>query len=330
MKRTGNLYQKIISSNNLILATEKAQKGKRNYKNIIEWKNNLEENIVKLHKELLEQTYRVSEYTTFIVYETKERIISRLPFKDRVVHHAILNYLEPILKKTFIAQTYSCIRGRGVHKAMNDLIKALSNYTETQYCLKIDIRKFYPSIDNTILKSMLRTKIKDKQLLGLLDIIIDSCKGLPLGNYTSQWFANFYLNRFDHWMKENNGLKYYFRYCDDMVILGSDKRALHQVKRDVSLYLISMKLKLSNYQVFPINSRGIDFLGYKFYHTHILLRKSIKNRFKKTLRANYNHSSIYSYYGWIKHCNGINLMRKYIEQNLFRKFYNSKYESTKR
>jgi RNA-directed DNA polymerase len=294
-----------------MLASSRAQRGKRRYKAVIEWNNNLEYNILNLHESLRTGSYRVSEYTRFTIHEPKKREISRLPFRDRVVHHAVLNHIEPILRRNFISQTYACIRGRGIHKALRDLNKSLRLKEDTMYCLKMDIKKFYPSVDNTIMKSMLRRKFKDEQFLNLLNIIIDSCQGLPLGNYTSQWLANFYLSGFDHWMKEVNGVKHYFRYCDDMVVLGSDKRALHHLRRDVSQYLRLINLELSNYQVFPVGSRGIDFLGYKSYHSHILLRKSIKQRFKRMTRDNYNIQSVYSYYGWIKHCNGINLTRKY-------------------
>lgn len=314
MKREGNLYEKIISINNLKLASKRASRKKKKQKSVNQWNKNIEQNVLFLHEELANQTYNVSKYSVITIHEPKERLISRLPFRDRVVHHAILNYIEEILRKTFIAQTYSCIKGRGVHKALNDLTSALQDRARTEYCLKMDIKKFYPSIDNELLKSLLRTKFKDQKLLLLLDKIIDSHHGLPLGNYTSQWLANFYLNKFDHWMKETKGIKYYFRYCDDMVILGDDKAALHDLRIKASEYLNDFSLTLSKYQVFPVKSRGINFLGYKSYHTHIMLRPSIKDRFKRMVMNNPNRGSLSAYNGWITHCNGKNLWKKYTKE----------------
>lgn len=314
MKRIGFLFEKIINKENLYKASKNAQKDKKNYKEVITWNKNLDNNILKLYNSLLDENYKVSNYLVFIIKEPKERVISKLPFKDRVVHHAILNILEPIFKRSFISQTYSCIKQRGIHKCLYLIKKDISNIEETKYCLKLDIRKFYPSINNIILKKLLRTKFKDKKLLNLLDIIIDSTKGLPLGDYTSQWLANFYLDKFDYWLKEKKQIKYYYRYCDDLVILKNNKEELHILKKEIQEYLlINLKLELSNYQVFIVNKRGIDFLEYKIYHCYILLRKSIKRNFINMIKKNYNYKSIASYYGWIKHCNGKNLLNKYIK-----------------
>lgn len=316
MKRIGNLYNSIISIENLQLADKKAQKGKQKQFSVLKHNKNREKNILELHNSLKEENYKTSKYSNFTIYEPKERKISRLPyFPDRIVHHAIMNILEPILKNCLISQTYSCIKNRGIHKGLNDLNKSLKVKKETEYCLKVDIKKFYPSINKDILKVLLRTKFKDIKLLKLLDEITDSNeKGLPLGNYLSQWFANFYLNKFDHWLKETKRIKYYFRYCDDIVILGSNKKDLHNLRNEIQLYLeTNLKLELSNYQIFPVLSRGIDFLGYKSYHTHILLRKSIKNKFKKMLSNNYNQKSINSYNGWLLYGNCINLKNKLLK-----------------
>lgn len=188
MKRIGNLYNQIISIKNLELADKKAQRGKSKQKGVIEYNKNREQNIQKLHEILKEEKYFVPEYLVFKIYEPKERIISILDYyPHRIIHHAILNVLEPIFTKGFISQTYSCIRNRGIHKCLRDLNKSLKNKEETKYCLKLDIKKYYESINKDILKSKLRRKFKDKKLLNLLDIIIDSNeKGLPLGNYISQ------------------------------------------------------------------------------------------------------------------------------------------------
>eukprot|EP01037_Dinobryon_pediforme_P011467 gene11467-11560_t len=193
--------------------------------------------------------------------------------------------LEPLFVLTFTTNTYSCIKGRGIHAASKAVKKALKDVPGTQYCLKLDVRKFYPSVDHQILKYLLRRKIKDQDLLWLLDEIIDSAPGVPIGNYLSQYFANFYLTYFDHWVKEVLKVRYYFGYADDMVILSGDKSLLHDWLLKISNYLqneLSLTLK-QNYQIFPVAARGIDVVGYKHYHTHTLLRKSIKKSFARMM-----------------------------------------------
>lgn len=296
MKRIGNLYNKIISIENLYLAERNAGKRKTKYSEIINFRRNLDENILKLHKSLINKNYVVSEYSYFLIYEPKERKISKLPYKDRIVHHAILLHTEVIFTSSFISQTYSCIKNRGIHNCLKILTKYIRN-NDLSYCLKLDIRKFYPSINNDKLKLLLRRKFKDRDLLNLFDKIIDSHKGVPLGNYTSQFFGNFYISQFDHWVKEELSEKFYLRYCDDIVILGNSKEHLHNLRIKVQKYLLEeLGLVLSNYQVFPI-TEGIDFLGYKSYKKYILLRKSIKLRFIRMIRYNRNKKSLASYNG---------------------------------
>ncbi|MDR1338620.1 MAG: RNA-directed DNA polymerase, partial [Prevotellaceae bacterium] len=177
-------------------------------------------NLLKLHETLKAGSFRTSKYTTFTIYEPKEREIFRLPYyPDRIVHHAVMNILEPVWLSIFTADTYSCIKYRGIHATAGKVKKALKDVEGTAYCLKLDIRKFYPSIDHDILKQIIRRKIKDIRLLALLDEIIDSADGVPIGNYLSQYFANLYLAYFDHYIKETEQVKYYFRYADDIVIL---------------------------------------------------------------------------------------------------------------
>lgn len=312
MKRINNLYEKIITIENLELADKKAQKGKKKQYGVIQHNKNKKDNILKLHTTLKNDGYKTSNYTTFKVYEPKEREIFKLPFyPDRIVHHAIMNVLEPMFVSMFTADTYSCIKGRGIHLVLNKLKVSLLNYNETKYCLKLDIKKFYPNIDHEILKTLLRRKIKDNSLLKLLDEIIESANGLPIGNYLSQYFANFYLTGFDHWIKETKQVRYYYRYADDIVILSDSKEELHKLLFDIKNYLTN-NLKLivkENYQIFPIESRGIDFVGYVFYHSHILLRKTIKQNFVKAIKKG-NKKSLPSYNGWAKHCNSKHLMKK--------------------
>lgn len=315
MKRKGYLFDKICSIKNLKIAEKKARRGKTNSHGVLLFDKNAENNLINSHHTLLNGEYKTSEYTIFTINEGKERQIYRLPYyPDRICHHSIMNVLERIFVKSFTKNTYSCIRKRGIHKCLSDLKKALLDKGNTIYCLKLDITKFYPSIDNDILKKLLRTKFKDLRLLKLLNEIIESSQGQPIGNYLSQFFANFYLSKFDHYLKEELKIKYYFRYCDDLVILGKTKEELWKIFYQIKEYLndkLNLKIK-PNYQLFPVTQRGIDFVGYKTYHTHTLLRKSIKTNFIKMLKTNRNEKSIASYNGWIKHGNCINLRNKYL------------------
>jgi len=312
MKRLDNLYDQVISIDNLLLADTIARRGKSRQDGIIKFDKNHDQEIANIYIELATNTYKTSPYTTRTIYETKERVISILPYRDRVVQHAIMNILEPMFVATFTADTYSCIKGKGIHAASRSLQDALKDKEATMYCLKLDIKKFYPSIDHDILKSLLRKKIKDKELLGLLDEIIDSAPGLPIGNYLSQYFANFYLAYFDHWIKEQKAVKHYWRYADDIVILASNKEYLHRVLAGINKYMdqrLNLQVK-SNYQIFPVASRGIDFVGYVHYHTHKLMRKSIKQNFARRVAKGINKLSLASYLGWAKHCNSRHLIKK--------------------
>jgi retron-type reverse transcriptase len=331
MKRLENLYEQICSLENLQLADEKARKGKLRSHGVIKHDRNREQNLIKLHEILKNGTFKTSTYEIFTIYEPKEREIYRLPYyPDRIVHHAVMNVLEPVWVSIFTADTYSCIKERGIHNAAIKVKKALREHPEeTKYCLKIDIRKFYPSIDHDILKRIVRLKLKDKRLLALLDEIIDSAGGVPIGNYLSQYFANLYLAYFDHWIKEQKGVKFYFRYADDIVVLHNDKLFLHGLFREMQSYLAdNLKLQIkSNWQVFPVSARGIDFVGYVFYHTHTRLRKSIKKRFcrrlsrinkRKNITEETFKQAICPWWGWAKYCDSKHLINKL--------FKNSKYE----
>jgi RNA-directed DNA polymerase len=317
MKRHGNLYEKIISIENLTLADKKAQKGKSNQYGVIVHNKRKQENLEQLHLLLREGKYKTSFYKKFTIFEPKEREISVLPYyPDRILHHAIMNIVEPIFVNTFTTNTYSCIKNKGIHAAFYDLKSYLRDVPNTLYCLKLDIKKFYPSMDHIILKQLIARKFKDKELLKLFNEIIDSASGVPIGNYLSQFFANYYLTGFDHWLKETKKVKYYLRYADDIVILHPDKKYLHELLYNIKFYLTeSLKLSVKdNYQLFPVAARGIDFLGYKFYHTHILLRKSLKKNFARNLK---NEKSITSYYGWAVHANTKHLLKKFLGMKKF-------------
>lgn len=318
MKRYGNIYNEICSIENLKLADLKARKGKSTQHGVQAHDKKREENIKKLHEMLMNKGYKTSKYSTFIIHEPKEREIFVLPyFPDRILHHAIMNKMEEVFVSTFTADTYSCIKGRGIHGAFRAVRRALDDRGGTQFCLKLDLKKFYPSIDHEILKALLRRKVKDRDLLELLDEIIDSAAGLPIGNYLSQYLANFYLTYFDYWIKQVKGVKHYFRYADDLVILSGSKGELHELLEDIKIYLKNeLKLEVKeNYQVFPVTSRGLDFVGYKFFHTHTLLRKSIKKNFARMVKRGRNAASIASYNGWAGHGNCRNLIKKLLHEN---------------
>lgn len=320
MKRYNNLFDKIISLENLYLADKKARRNKTNRKDIKQFDLDRDVLLKQLQQDLMQETYVTSEYDTFIIREPKERLIFKLPYyPDRIVHHAIMNIMEPIWLSVFINNTYSCIKRRGLHKALSDVKQALKDKQGTTYCLKLDIKKFYPSIDHDILKHIIRKKIKDTKLLRLLDSIIDSANGVPIGNYLSQFFANLYLSYFDHWLKEDKHIKYYFRYADDIVILHSDKQYLRQLFHDMKKYLNTLKLEFkNNYQIFRVEDRGISFVGYVIRHDYVKVRKNIKhNMCKKAYKLSKCKISMDEYrqqmcshIGWMKHCNGIHLLKK--------------------
>lgn len=332
MKRYGNLYHKIYDLENIRLAHKNAKKGKLHYSEVKMVEASSEKYFTKIYNMLKNKTFRNSEYEVFMRKDRgKEREIFKLPyFPDRIIHHCIMNILEPIWMKTLIADTYSSLKNRGIHKGVRRVKKALKDRKNTKYCLKMDVRKFYPSIDHDILKRIIRRKIKDKSLLWLLDHIIDSAEGVPIGNYLSQYFGNLYLSGLDHWLKEQKRCKYTFRYCDDICVLHSDKKYLGELRKEISDYLdINLNLVLkNNWQIFPVDKRGIDFLGYRFFHDYTLLRKNTAARFKRRVKhIKKKHyllapinilSSVMSYCGWMKFADCHNLQKKYIDINIKR------------
>lgn len=322
MKRYNNLFEKIVDLDNIKLAHKNASKGKKHYTEVKMFNTKPDFYARLIRKMLIEGTYKTSEYKRkFKNDKGKMREIFVLPYyPDRIIHHAIMQVLEPIWKKTFIANTYQSIKGRGVHKCKKHLENILLDreITDDIYCFKLDIEKFYPSINNEILKQILRRKIKCKPTLALLDNIIDSTEGVPIGNYISQFFGNLYLTYFDHYMKEVVGCKYYYRYCDDIVILDFSKSRLQEVKDITFKELSKLKLKVKgNYQIFKVGEtpieRPIDFLGFKFYRQCTLLRDSIAESYRK---CEARKEVFASYKGWLQHCDGYNLLRKYRKEKL--------------
>lgn len=327
MKRENNLYEKICNKRNIQIAHFNARKGKTKRKEVQYFENNMSEEINKIHNMLINKTYKVSKYKIDTRMERgKERVIYKLPYNpDRVIQHAIMQIIEPILSKTYIKDTYQSIKGRGVHKAKDRIVGFLKDKENTKYCLKIDIKKFYPNVNNQILKQLLRKKIKCKDTLELLDLIIDSTKGLPIGNYMSQMLGNYYLSYFDHYVKEVLKIKYYIRYADDMIFLHKDKQSLHKTKEQIESYL-TQKLKLelkNNYQIFPTYIRGIDYLGFRFFDNFILMRKSIKMKIRKLFQKKPTYKNLLSYssyYGWIIATDSYNFLRKYLTKDIVKKY----------
>ena len=332
LKRYGYLYEKIYDYENLRRAHQNARRNKTWYKEVKMVDSNLDYYLGHIQELLKRKTYQTSEYEIFITNDTgKEREIYKLPyFPDRIVHWAIIQVVEPIFLKRLNGCTHSAIPNRGIHSAFEQLDNYMRSDVEgTKYCLKLDVKKFYPSVDHTLLKKMYRTMFKDSNLLWLLDEIInstDGSKGVPIGNYLSQYSGNLFLSKFDRWLKEELRVKYYIRYMDDIVILHDDKQYLHDLFKKIVTYLKELNLEVKdNYQIFPSRVRGIDFVGYRHFGNYVLLRKSISKRLIRKMRdlnkklrngeeLNYtDYCSINSYKGWLKWCNGHNLYEKWIQ-----------------
>ena len=323
MKRYGNLYDSIISLDNIKLAHKNARKNKTHYSEVIMVDQDIELYSLQIQKMLAGKFYKVSEYKTFKKKDKgKIRKLYKLPyFPDRIIQHAIMQVLEPIWKASLISDTYQAIKGRGAFKCLSKVKKNIQD-DGCDYCLQIDIEKFYPSINNGILKSVIRKKVKCKDTLTLLDEIISSCEGVPIGNYVSQYFGNLLLSDLDHKMKEVVKAKNYYRYCDDIIILSSDKQFLIMCRCLIQKELKNLNLNLKkNHQIYKITkSRGVDFLGVVTYKSKTKIRKRIVKSFKKLAMDidTRNAISIISYYGWVKHTHSYRLWSKYIKLYLYR------------
>lgn len=276
--------------------------------------------ILQIQESLINKSYRTSPYKTKEVFEPKKRTIYKLPYyPDRIVHHAIMQVIQPIWDNIFIYDLYSAIPGKGLHAGSYRLRKFLKDIPRTQYCLKFDISKFYPSMKHDVLLSLIQKKIKCQDTLWLIEEIVRSIDGIPIGNYLSQYFGNIYLNEFDHWIKETKKIKYYIRYCDDGVILHPNRNHLKQLMIEIHEFFSSIGLSLNpKTSIFPVDKCGIDFLGYRHYRRYTLLRKSSARRLKKRLKLiqfkspESTISSIMSSLGWLKHCNSYHLIKKLI------------------
>ncbi|MEK7118219.1 MAG: reverse transcriptase/maturase family protein [Patescibacteria group bacterium] len=283
------IFHDVISVANLLAAWNEFKKGKRKKRDVMLFELHLENNIFQLHHELLAKTYVHGPYTDFYVCDPKRRHIHKASVRDRVLHQALFRVLYPIFDKHFIFDSYSSRVGKGTHFGVTRLAracrKANNNWHMPAYALKCDVRKFFDSVDHDVLRKLLRQKIVDLETLWLIDVLLNSFtktqgKGLPLGNVTSQLFANIYLNEFDQFVKHNLKIKYYFRYCDDFVILHTDRTFLDDALNKISFFLREKLLLELHPQKVEIRKlhQGIDFLGYVVLPHALVLRTSTKKR----------------------------------------------------
>lgn len=341
MKRHGGLFDRIASFDNLFLASRKARKGKRFKDNVLRFESNIESELLHLREELLSGAYRPGSYTEFTVYERKPRKISAAPFRDRVVHHALCGVIEPIFERSFIHDSYACRPGRGTHAAVDRFTQFCRR---SRYVLKMDIARYFPSIDHDILYEKIARKIKCERTLRLARLIIDGSnpqepvhrhfpgddlftplerrRGIPIGNLTSQFFANVYLDGLDHYAKETLGCRQYIRYVDDIVVFGDSKGLLWDIRDAIGSFLMFERLCLHPKKtlVLPVE-RGADYLGYRVFPSHRLVRKDTSMRFKRKLRALARlygrgrigwlevNASVQSWLGHVKHADSHGLRR---------------------
>lgn len=343
MKTYNNLYSEITSFENLYLAFQKAKKYKRYKKGVGEFEYNLEKELFQIKRDLEFFNYKPSKPKKFILKDPKKRIIHAVSFRDRVIHHALCNIIEPIFDKRFIYDSYACRKERGTHKAISRLdsfIKKVSkNDTKQVYVLKMDIKKYFDNINHKILLEIIKKKIKDKNTIWLISIIIDNYHknkeqgeiGIPIGNLTSQLFANIYLNELDYFIKEKLNIKYYIRYMDDFVILDTSFSFLLKIKEKIDIFInenLKLNLHPDKTRILKLNN-GILFLGYRIFYYYKLLKKGnvkrfnknlieMKNKYKNQIISIYDiGNSLISCLGHIKYTNSYNLRRLLFKDLIF-------------
>ena len=329
-KTIKNIFLTKLTFEKMLSAHIRASKGKKTKKEVILFEMNLETNLIRIIDEIKNGTYKFGEYREFIIYEPKERIIKSLHYRDRIVHQwYVEEFIKPYFYKRFIKDTYACLDERGTHNAVinvqNQMRNASSVYGNDYYILKTDIKKYFYSIDKEILLKIISSKIKDKMLLEFSKKILDdgNTLGIPIGNYTSQFFANIYLNELDHYVKENLKIKFYTRYMDDQIFLLRNKQEAALVFKLVSSFVgAHLNLKLNHKSKYYPNKLGVDFCGYIIYPTHILLRKRFKKKIKKKIKTwiylkennrLYVHKFLLSYnsfLGHASHSNSYNYIQK--------------------
>ena len=329
------MYKNLITLENIFFAWYGFKKGKQNKMDVMIFERNLEDNLFELFHELITKTYRHQDYQTFHIHDPKFRIINKADVRDRVVHHLIFKYLEPIFQPGFIKQSYSCQTGKGIHQSVQDvryhLYWASNKFSHKVWSLKMDIKKFFGSVDHEILLGLIKKKVFDIDVLWLLEKIISSFyspdkigKGLPIGNLTSQIFANIYLSELDYFAKFNLKEKLYFRYADDFIFLHEGREYLENLEIKMCNF-IETSLKLIVHPdkiIYRKLSQGIDWLGYVILPYHSVLRATTRKRmFKKIkiktelfncglLSSEKLNNSVQSYLGILKHCNGYKIEQK--------------------
>ena len=304
MKRHRNLYPQIITFENLLAAAKQAQRQKRYRDPVLAFNRHLESELLQLQRELQTQTYQPGGYRTFEIYEPKRRVISAAPYRDRVVHHALCNIIVPIFDRTFIATTYANRKGYGSHRALRQFVRYVRS---SRYVLQCDICKYFPSVDIAILKQLIRRKLKCPDTLWLIETILDTPsqgepiidyfpgdtlltplerpKGLPIGNLTSQFFANVYLNGFDRYVKETLKVSKYLRYVDDYALFSDDRDFLRHCRTAIEAYLATLRLKIH-----PIKSQltqtrsAANFVGFRVLPDRIRVRNHNLQTGRKRLK----------------------------------------------
>lgn len=326
-----NLYENLCAYNNLYLAYKKARKHKTKKHYVINFETNLHQNLRKLRLELLFHVYKPKPLINFTIRDPKTRKISKSDFIDRIVHHAVCNILEPIYQKIFIYDSFANQKGKGTLiaiKRFNKFKRKVSkNNTNLIYILKCDIKKYFETVDHEILLNIIKKSIKDEKVIWLIKQILNNYnlgggarkKGMPLGNLTSQFFANVYLNELDYFVKHKLRIKYYIRYVDDFVILHENKAILEQYKKEISKFLINnlrLNLHPEKSKIKQLN-QGIDFLGFRLFYYHKLLKKRNLKHFKSNLfDPNQEYNKLYlrleGFLAYSKHASTFKLRKRLI------------------
>ncbi|KKW27396.1 MAG: Retron-type reverse transcriptase [Parcubacteria group bacterium GW2011_GWB1_52_7] len=316
-----SLFEQIISFENIFGAWKEFKRGKMRKAEVLEFYSTLEEHLFEIRESLRSHTYRPQLYVSFFVTDPKLRHIHKASVRDRVVHQAIFRVLYPLFDASFIHDSYSCREGKGTHRGVRQLARYLrkisANHKRPAYALKCDIRKFFDSIDHAILIKLLERRVHDTDAQQLLTGIIKSFetmpgKGLPLGNVTSQLFANVYMNELDQWTKHELKARLYLRYCDDFIILHQDKKYLVDILPKIARSLkekLQLELHPNKVTIRKI-SQGVDFLGYVVLPHAIMVRTRTKLRMFRTLAAKPTESVRQSYLGMLSHANARKLSEK--------------------
>ncbi len=323
-------FEELVSIENLLEAWREFLRGKKGRRDVQQYSLKLMDNIISLRHKLVNKTYCHGNYHAFNICDPKPRNIHKASVQDRLLHHAIYRQLYPFFSKKFIADSFSCQLGKGTHRALNRFrtffYKASKNNTKTCWVLKCDIRKFFANINHSILENILQNYITDQDILDLLNNIIESFSlakpavGLPLGNLTSQLFVNVYMNEFDQFVKHKLKIKYYIRYCDDFVIFSENKNWLQDIIPIIQEFLLNnLGLELHQNKLFiKTVFSGMDFLGWKHFPNHRLLRSATKRRMLKRIKNNPKSETLASYFGLLKHGNTEKIKQLVWEEFLLR------------